>query len=148
MAFVLIFQNVGCQLTKQQLNPKNWNCFDFTKKCISDSFSAAVDQIDTLRRQLGAKDDELRQFNKQFEYQEVEKIKIVQKLAQVEQDLDVKSHELRKTKSQLSDKEDTLEVGTKLCDRKDQIDKSRVLLHMELSAFGHQIDYLPKDVLH
>ena len=73
-------------------------------------YSAAVDQIDTLRRHLGSKDEELRQFNKQFEYQEVEKIKIVQKLAQVEQDLDVKSHELRKTKSQLSDKEDTLEV--------------------------------------
>ena len=75
------------------------------------ALSAAVDQIDTLRRQMGSKDEELRAYNKQFEYQEVEKIKIVQKLAQVEQDLDLKSHQLRKTKSQLGDKEDTLEVS-------------------------------------
>lgn len=67
--------------------------------------------LDTLRRQIGSKDEELRHFNKQFEYQEVEKIKIVQKLAQVEQDFDLKSHELRKIKSQLGDKEDTLEVS-------------------------------------
>ena len=50
--------------------------------------------------------------NKQFEYQEIEKIKIVKKLAQVEQDLDIKSHDLMKIKSQLGDKEDTLDVST------------------------------------
>ena len=69
-----------------------------------------MDQIDSLRRQLVNKDEELRILNKQFEYQEVEKIKIVQKLAQVEQDLDIKSHSLRKVKSQLADKGDTLEA--------------------------------------
>ena len=35
----------------------------------------------------------------------------MKKLAQVEQDLDVKSHELRNVKNQLGDKEDTLNVS-------------------------------------
>jgi len=69
-----------------------------------------VDQIDSLRRLLLNKDEELKHLHKQFEYQEIEKIKIVKKLAQVEHDLDVKSHELRKVKNQLGDKEDTLNV--------------------------------------
>lgn len=73
-------------------------------------FRVAVDQIDSLRRQLLTKDEELKRFHKQFEYQEREKMKIVQKLAQVEQEADIKTHELRKIKSQLSDKEDTLDV--------------------------------------
>ena len=53
----------------------------------------------------------MKQLHKQFEYQEIEKIKIVKKLAQVEEDLDIKSHDLRNIKSQLGDKEDTLEVS-------------------------------------
>ena len=72
----------------------------------------AVDQIDSLRRHLLHKEEELKHLNKQFEYQEIEKIKIVKKLAQVEQDLDIKSHDLMKIKSQLGDKEDTLDVST------------------------------------
>ena len=72
----------------------------------------AVDQIDSLRRHLLHKEEELKHLNKQFEYQEIEKIKIVKKLAQVEQDLDIKSHDLMKVKSQLGDKEDTLDVST------------------------------------
>lgn len=47
---------------------------------------------------------------KQSEYQENEKIKIVQKLAQVEHDHDVKTHLVHSLKSQLSDKNDTLEA--------------------------------------
>ena len=74
-------------------------------------YRVAVDQIDSLRRLLLNKDEELKQLHKQFEYQEIEKIKIVKKLAQVEEELDIKSHELRNIKSQLGDKEDTLEVS-------------------------------------
>ena len=85
--------------------------FTFINFCFfKHFFRVAVDQIDSLRRQLLHKDEELKQLHKQFEYQEFEKIKIVQTLAQVEQDLSLKSHDLRKCKSQLSDKKDTLEV--------------------------------------
>ena len=80
--------------------------------CNSIFSRVAVDQIDSLRRHLLHKEEELKHLNKQFEYQEIEKIKIVKKLAQVEQDLDIKSHDLMKVKSQLGDKEDTLDVGT------------------------------------
>merc|ERR1712008_407162 len=76
------------------------------------ALKVAVDQIDSLRRHLLYKEEELKHLNKQFEYQEIEKIKIVKKLAQVEQDLDIKSHDLMKVKSQLGDKEDTLDVST------------------------------------
>ena len=80
--------------------------------CDSIFSRVAVDQIDSLRRHLLHKEEELKHLNKQFEYQEIEKIKIVKKLAQVEQDLDIKSHDLMKVKSQLGDKEDTLDVST------------------------------------
>ena len=80
--------------------------------CNSIFSRVAVDQIDSLRRHLLHKEEELKHLNKQFEYQEIEKIKIVKKLAQVEQDLDIKSHDLMKIKSQLGDKEDTLDVST------------------------------------
>ena len=79
--------------------------------CNSIFSRVAVDQIDSLRRHLLHKEEELKHLNKQFEYQEIEKIKIVKKLAQVEQDLDIKSHDLMKVKSQLGDKEDTLDVS-------------------------------------
>ena len=80
--------------------------------CDSIFSRVAVDQIDSLRRHLLHKEEELKHLNKQFEYQEIEKIKIVKKLAQVEQDLDIKSHDLMKVKSQLGDKEDTLDVSS------------------------------------
>ena len=84
----------------------------FKKKFTHDNGTlvVAVDQIDSLRRQLATKEEELKEFNRQFEYQEIEKIKIVQTLAQVQQDLDFKTHELMKVKGNLSNKEDTLEV--------------------------------------
>ena len=96
----------------QLLSSEKENLDRFKKTFCKDNpaLKVAVDQIDALRRQLLNKDQELRHLHKQFDYQEVEKIKIVQKFAQVEQDLDAKSHELRKVKSNLSDKEDTLEA--------------------------------------
>ena len=84
----------------------------YITNCKSIFSRVAVDQIDSLRRHLLHKEEELKHLNKQFEYQEIEKIKIVKKLAQVEQDLDIKSHDLMKIKSQLGDKEDTLDVST------------------------------------
>ena len=73
-------------------------------------FRVAVDHVDSLRRQLVLKDEEVKRLRKHCDHEEIEKIKIVQKLAQVEEEVDKKSHQNRTLKSQLSDKEDTLEA--------------------------------------
>ena len=74
------------------------------------NFRVAVDQVDSLRRQLVLKDEEVKRLRRHCDHEEIEKIKIVQKLAQVEEEVDNKSHQNRTLKSQLSDKEDILEA--------------------------------------
>jgi len=111
---IAAYRNVARALESenQLLSGEKENLQNFKTQFCKDNgaLKVAVDQIDNLRRLLLNKDEELKHLHNQFEYQEIEKIKIVKKLAQVEQDLDVKTHELRKVKNQLGDKEDTLNV--------------------------------------
>ena len=73
-------------------------------------FRVAVDQVDSLRRQILLKDEEVKRLRKHCDHEEVEKIKIVQKLAQVEEEIDQKTFYVRNLNSQLSNKADTLEA--------------------------------------
>ena len=73
-------------------------------------YRVAVDQVDSLRRQILLKDEEIKRLRKHCDHEEVEKIKIVQKLAQVEEEIDQKTFYVRNLNSQLSNKADTLEA--------------------------------------
>ena len=73
-------------------------------------FRVAVDQVDSLRRQILLKDEEVKRLRKHCDHEEVEKIKIVQKLAQAEEEIDQKTFYVRNLNSQLSNKADTLEA--------------------------------------
>lgn len=74
------------------------------------ALKVAVDQVDSLRRQILLKDEEVKRLRKHCDHEEVEKIKIVQKLAQVEEEIDQKTFYVRNLNSQLSNKADTLEA--------------------------------------
>lgn len=74
----------------------------------NDALRVAVDQIDALRRELMAKDQERSGFMAQFEHQEAEKVNVVRQLAKTEGKLDSTLQERNSFKAQLSDTRDTL----------------------------------------